>query len=446
MRKKLYWTDEMAPETETQSKYSRNSSVVRWEKLDNAAHLFPVIAGEKMTNVYRLSAILKEPVIPELLQQALDIVLPQFDGFNMRVRYGVFWRYFEENGNPAPPVREEFNYPCRFIRPYQNNEYLFRVTYYRYRINLEVFHVLADGSGGFNFLKELVYQYLRLKYPDLLGKNGNRLSVGTTLNREDGFQGNFRKNAKLQYKSQRAYRIGGERLPEGELGVMHGYMQIPQLKEICRRYGASINEYLVACYTWSIYKECLNGMPSKDPVRVAVPVNLRSYFESNTTKNFFSMISAEFHPREESYTFEQVLREIQTSLHKQMNRDHLEKVFSYSVAKQKNPLLRLIPLPLKGLAMRQVYGRSAMANTSTITNVGSITVVEPYQSYIDMFSVILPISKGQSIKGAISSYKEKLVFTFSYHLSDTAIQRRFFHTLVQDGVKLKIETNGVHYG
>ena len=33
---------------------------VRWDKLDNTAHLFPSIAGESMTNVYRISVTLKE--------------------------------------------------------------------------------------------------------------------------------------------------------------------------------------------------------------------------------------------------------------------------------------------------------------------------------------------------------------------------------------------------
>lgn len=80
---------------------------IRWDRLDNTAHLFPVIAGESMSNVYRISVTLTELVDRDLLQQALDMVLPKFDGFNLRLRQGVFWYYFEENGKPAPRVREE---------------------------------------------------------------------------------------------------------------------------------------------------------------------------------------------------------------------------------------------------------------------------------------------------------------------------------------------------
>ena len=89
---------------------------IRWDRLDNTSHLVPVIAGESMSNVYRISVTLTELVDRELLQQALDMVLPKFDGFNLRLRQGVFWYYFEENGKPAPRVREESAFQCRYIR------------------------------------------------------------------------------------------------------------------------------------------------------------------------------------------------------------------------------------------------------------------------------------------------------------------------------------------
>ena len=39
---------------------------IRWDKLDNTANLFPSIAGESRTNVYRISVILKEEIKREL--------------------------------------------------------------------------------------------------------------------------------------------------------------------------------------------------------------------------------------------------------------------------------------------------------------------------------------------------------------------------------------------
>ena len=41
---------------------------------------------------------------------------------------------------------------------------LFEVTYYKRRINFEVFHVLTDGTGATCFLKEIVKHYIVLAY------------------------------------------------------------------------------------------------------------------------------------------------------------------------------------------------------------------------------------------------------------------------------------------
>ena len=418
---------------------------LRWERLDNTAHLFPVIAGESMSNVYRISVTLKEPVQKDVLQQALDMILPKFDGFNLRLRQGIFWYYLEENGKPAPKVCEESTFPCRFIRQNKNRSYLFRVTYYKCRINLEVFHVLADGMGGINFLKEFTYQYLRLSHPELQEKLGDSFSSDTSLNREDSFLKNYKRKAQKGYQSKKAYLIKGEKLEPGEFGVMHGYMKIPQLKEVCRRYEVSINEYLVAVYIFSVYTECLHGMPSKTPIRVAVPVNLRPFFHSITTKNFFAMVSAEFCPVKENYAFEEVLSLVCESLRDQINREHLEELFSYNVSNEKIWIARATPLFIKNIAMRQIYKTSALANTGTVTNIGNIALSEDYEPYVEMFHAFLAMSKGQHLKGTICSYQDTLVFSFSYDLADVSVQRGFFRKLSSDGIDVEIESNGVNY-
>ena len=101
-QKKLQKAEEKQQKREARSVYREQKGnkdrEIKWGKLDNTAHLFPVIAGEGMTNVYRVAIILKEEIQQDLLQQALDMVLPKFSVFNCRLRQGMFWYYFEENG------------------------------------------------------------------------------------------------------------------------------------------------------------------------------------------------------------------------------------------------------------------------------------------------------------------------------------------------------------
>ena len=75
---------------EKNEKKRKRSGKVAWDKLDNTANLFPVIATQEMTNVYRISVSLKEKVVPAYLEQALEKVLPWFRIFRMRLREGFF--------------------------------------------------------------------------------------------------------------------------------------------------------------------------------------------------------------------------------------------------------------------------------------------------------------------------------------------------------------------
>ncbi len=416
-----------------------------WDKLDNTANLFPVIASEQMSNVYRISVSLTEEVDRVLLQEALDRVLPQFLVFRMRLRTGVFWYYFEENTKPAPFVRQEYRSPGAYIDKSKNNQYMFRVTYYKCRINLEVFHALTDGSGGMMFFKELIYQYLRLKYPELLAVEKDKISSGIFLDQEDSYIKNFKKGHEKVYQSNPAVCIKGEHFPRETMGVIHGYFPVEQLKAVSKGYGMTINQYLAGVYVYSIYKEYLKGQPSKEPINCCVPVNLRPYYDSHTMKNFFAMVSAVFRPEREDYTMEEVLSIVANSLKQQITPENLNNIMSYNVSNETNWILRAVPLAIKRLAIRFVYGTSAKATTTTMTNIGNIELREPYKKYVEHFYATLSMSKGQNIKGSVCSYNGVLVFTFSSILRDLSIQKRFFQTIAGEGVSVAVESNGVYY-
>lgn len=427
------------------NKNSKSRERVKWDKLDNTANLFPVIASENMSNVWRISVSLKEEVDPVLLQEALNRILPRFSLFRMRLRKGIFWYYFEENKNPFPDVAQEHSFPGAYIDRSRNRHYMFRVSYYQCRINLEVFHALTDGYGGIQFLKELLYQYLRLKYPQLLQVEKDKLSGGLHLDQEDSYVNNFKKGHEKVYKSEEAVQLEGEKLPKGELGVIHGYLPVPALKASAKRYDTTINEFLVGVYTYAIYKGYLRGRRSRKPISTCVPVNLRPYYDSYTMKNFFAMVSAVFHPEKEDYSLEEVLFIVKESLHQQITPENLDNIMSYNVSNEKNWVLRSVPLFVKNIAMRGVYNATARANSSTVTNIGNIVLREPYRKYVECFYCTIAMSRGQNIKGGIVSYNDVLTVTFSSVLESTAVQSYFFKTLAKEGIPVAVESNGVYY-
>ena len=58
----------------------KNPQGKRWHRLDNTGKIFPMIANENLSNVFRISVTLKEEIDPGLLDRALEEVLPRFGG------------------------------------------------------------------------------------------------------------------------------------------------------------------------------------------------------------------------------------------------------------------------------------------------------------------------------------------------------------------------------
>lgn len=418
---------------------------LKWNRLDNTAHLFPVIAREGMSNVYRVSVVLHEEIDGELLKEAQDAVLPFFDTFRCSLKKGFFWYYFEENRRDFPPVEEEENYPCLYMNPYSNNRYLFRLSYYGCRIDLEVFHALTDGNGAFSFLKEITYCYLRKKHPEDLGISEDMPDRETSFDKSDSYLENYTGREKRPYKTDKAVRIRGERLADGQLSVIHGILPLHQLKAAAKKHEATINQYLVAVYTWAIYLTTLRGLSSEIPINVCVPVNLRPVYGSETGKNFFVMLPSFFKPERSRMAFEEVLEIVKEDLSKRLTKENLERLFSYNVSNQTNLALRAVPLFIKRVVMKQVYKASAKGTTTTLTNLGVIPASEAYEQYIERFQAILAMSENQNIKLTAVSHKDTAVLTFSSCLEETQIQREFFRRLSKDGMEICIETNGVCY-
>ena len=117
-----------------------------WNRLDNAAKIFPPTSNERDTKVFRFSCQLKEPVQEQLLQQALDDVIGKFPVFCSVLKRGVFW-YYLEHREIRPLALPEHKPPCSELYDRNRKNLLFEVTYYRRRINLEIYHALSDGNS-----------------------------------------------------------------------------------------------------------------------------------------------------------------------------------------------------------------------------------------------------------------------------------------------------------
>lgn len=62
-----------------------------WYRLDLSAIVYPTLQRRDFSSVYRLSVLLKDPVQPDILQQAVDIAMKRFPTYHSAMRKGFFW-------------------------------------------------------------------------------------------------------------------------------------------------------------------------------------------------------------------------------------------------------------------------------------------------------------------------------------------------------------------
>lgn len=135
--------------------------------------------------MFRFACELVRPVEEAILQQALDRTLEEFPGFLCVLKHGLFWYYLEAS-DQRPVVHPENQPPCSALYKQNESSLLFDVSYYRCRINLEVHHVLSDGTGAVQFLRVLVYHYLLLRDGERWGTAPPGNGCGCLIHRKNG--------------------------------------------------------------------------------------------------------------------------------------------------------------------------------------------------------------------------------------------------------------------
>lgn len=110
-----------------------------------------------------------------------------------------------------------------------------------------------------------------------------------------------------------------------------------------------------------------------------------------------------------------------------------------------NIFIRLIPLFLKNIILKLSYMEIRKYTTTTFSNVGRVSVLPEYKPYIDKFLFLIAPEPVEKIKCSACSYENNLIFTFTSVLENINIQKGFFKYLEEQGIDVKVESNGVYY-
>jgi len=408
----------------------------KWYKLDNAAKIFPPTSGKSDTKVFRLICELREDVDGDMLQSALDAAVKDFPGFRYVLKHGLFWYYLEQSDCRAV-VREESAPPCSTI--YLNRKaLLFEVTFYGRRINLEVYHALTDGAGALQFLRVLVLRYLKIAHPEAMSGVLDVGDASEVQQMTDSFDKYYDKSKrKGNLKNSAAYQFKGTKETEWRLNIIEGSVSTEAILSKSREYGATATVFITALLIRAIYGE-MSVNDRKKPVVISVPVNLRNYFESKSTRNFFSLVDIKYDFSNNKNTLEDIIKCAKACLDERLNEKYLQARLNKLLSFERNYLVRLVPLAFKNLYMNIAYSRAAREVTAAVSNVGRIIMPSEAKPYIRLFSVF---NSTEKLQICICSYEDHMNISFSSSFASTDIQRDFFRELAQMGIEVAITSN-----
>ena len=418
----------------------------QWMRLDNAAKIYPAALRKKWSNVFRLSATLSEPVDRDVLRAALDVTLRRFPSIGVRLRKGIFWFYLERVPE-VPEITEEQSYPLVHMSYASIRECAFRVVVYKNRIAVELFHALTDGTGGMIFLKTLLAEYLSRKYGISVPNTDGVLCRMDEPSPEE-LEDSFIKNAgtvSAGRKEATAYRLTGTTEPDGFVHLTTFMLDAAEVKEKAHEYSATVTEFLTAAMMQAILRLQAEKVPHRSrrkPVKVLVPVNLRSLFPSKTLRNFALFITPELDPKLGDYSFDEICK----AVHHRMGIDNTAKQMSMKIAanvnSEKSPILKVMPLFVKNAAMKAVFDAVGERKSCLcMSNLGNVRLPEVMRQYVTRMDFIIGVPSCSAYNCALLSYGGTTYINLVRSIEEPELEMHFYKVLRELGIHVKVESN-----
>lgn len=419
---------------------------LRWMRLDNAAKIFPAAKRRNWNNFFRISATLTEPVDTAVLASALDVTARRFPSIAVRLRRGVFWYYLEEIPK-TPAIQPEKSCPLAHAPFHEVRQCAFRVLVYKNRVAVEFFHSLTDGTGALVFVKTLLAEYLSEKYglsvPAEKGVLG-RLEEPSPEELEDSFA-RYAGDVTASRAESTAYHLSGTPERDGYKNLVTMMIPAEKLRACAREHGVSVTELLCAAMMQAILElqeEKVPNVRHRKPVKVLIPVNLRNLFPSRSLRNFASYITPEIDPRMGDCSFSELCSLVHHKMGLENNRRTMRAKFAANVASERSPILRVMPLFIKNIAMKAVFDAVGECKSCLcLSNLGRVELPEVMVPYVQRMDFIIGVQARAPHDCGVIAWGDTVYINCIRSIQEPELEYHFYRVLHRLGLPVKVESN-----
>ena len=413
--------------------YANPSSL--WFSLDDAAKIYPFSMQEGYMSVFRLAMNMKEDVVPELLQMALNFTIKRFPVFATTLKKGFFWHYLDSTKRRFT-VHEANNIPCSPIPISQSGAQAFRVLYYKNRISVEFFHILTDGTGAVAFLRALVAEYLRL-----LGYEAEEdetlIDISDPPIKEEitnEFAHVEKPKNSTGFMDKRSLQMSGNHSSTLPCRIIHLKFKTEDIKAAAKRHGATVTTYLLALM-FIATKASTEDMTGD--INIQLPVNMRKFYPSKTLRNF-SMYTGIRIPVEEITTVDALIPKIAEQIKEKTSKEAMSAMVA-GTDKLVNGI-KLIPMAIKSPVAKLIYGfLGEKVFTTTLSNMGIVTMPKGFAEHIKDVEFTLGPSKTNKVVCGAITYDGTTVFTITKNTVSPVFEEKMHSLLTREGLDPTVE-------
>lgn len=439
--------DDMQAINQFLNKHLSQEKKLRWLRLDNAAKIYPAARNQNWSNVFRLSATLKEPVDTAVLQSALDVTVRRFPSIAARLRRGTFWYYLQQLEH-APQVRQESSYPLTRMSRREARKCALRVIAYQNRIAVEFFHSLTDGTGGLTFLKTLVAEYLQQKHgiPISAGEGVlGRLDEPSEAELEDSFQ-KYAAPVTASRKEDDAWRLTGIPEPDGYLNLTCFALPVQAVLDKAHSYHVSVTTYLCAVMMEALQqlqKEKVPNIRRRKAIKVQIPVNLRTMFPSQSVRNFALYTTPQINTRLGEYSFTEICKLVHHWIGLDVTPRQMGMKIATNVNTERIMAVKILPLFIKNIIMKAVFiAAGERKSCLSLSNLGVVKLPENMGQHIEKLDFILGVQATAPYNCGVITWQDQMYVNFIRNTRQPELEMAFFKVLQQQGIPAQVSSNG----
>lgn len=410
----------------------------RWMKTDTASIMFSCLSSKKWGRTFRMATVFKDMEVDEaLLRKAAEDIKPRYPSMHTRIRKGFFWNY-QEFTDALPEIRAEDSRVLSPITMRSDNRPDFRIVYHKRRLAIECAHFLGDGKGVSKYFDALITRYCEL-YEDPESKYIFSEPAGDELS-----------NAFAEY-----YIDGGEkpddisvtahhincRMEKNFLQLIFAMTDTEEIRNKSKAKRLTVTEYLAAALILGSIHHA--NRPINEPVVIAVPVNLRRFFPTESVRNFTIQSKISFEPQGRTdWTFDEICSKIAGQLKKNIAVSELQKHLNKFGSLVNNPVLRIVPNFIKQPVLRISQKKTHSGFTTILTNTGNSEFSPEVAEKIERVDGVNGDTSGYGLVSTCSvvSCNGILNLCFSVCSYDTSWPKECIRVLSSQGLDIRVES------